>query len=173
MDPVGPLSDAALWALAKDGQLSAFGRVLRRHEAEVGAAIRGRYGVRAPAAEILAAAFLALWRSRDSLEAAENAAVLVATRVASVLDTSGGSLLARASGDGVAGAGPVWTTAAAGPADPTEAALLYFGAGLPMTTVSTVLDVSPDDVIAALQRYQAGTRAVLPASHAIKIQTDS
>jgi len=173
MDPVGPLSDAALWALAKNGQLSAFGRVLRRHEAEVGAAIRGRYGVRAPAAEILAAAFLALWRSRDSLEAAENAGVLATTRVPAVLDTSGGSLLARASADGIAVSGASHAATAVRPADPAEAALLYFGAGLPMATVSTVLDASADDVIAALQRYQAGTRTALPASHAITTQTDS
>lgn len=150
-------SDAALWSLAKSGQLSAFGRILRRGDDSIRTEIRNRYGAGAPAQEIGAAALLELWRTRDILEPGERAVDLALARVPSVVDETGPTLLRSMLHA---------TSSRATNADPLESALLYFGAGLPMPTVCAVLGTTASGVILALQRHQVqvASRVVTPTS---------
>lgn len=155
---IGAPTDAALWAEAKHGRLSCFGRVFRRTAPEVRAYVLEEYGASAPVDDIVLAAFLAVWRARPSLDRHEVLATPVLNRVPAVVESMAGHFIRRRvpAHAEVESRFPT-SDAVIARVDPGEAALLYFGAGLSMDAVTSALLTSPAGVIEALRAYQAET----------------
>jgi DNA-directed RNA polymerase specialized sigma24 family protein len=179
MTEVSLRSDAERWRAAKDGELGAFGTLYRRHAPLLHEQVIAMCGPGAPAADIVTAAFLRVWRRDDGLSLGNGdlwpSLTLAAAQIIygdrrsttramplTCTFTQADSERGRPSTtqpDVVLSSAPTGENDALSADLGHEAVLLFLGAGLSLTSVADALQTTRDAVLASLGRYAAHDRS--------------